>query len=148
MLNHWSDSGIWGARVVPNDLLREMSHLFREFEEGEVADGSARALQVATRDAGDTFVVNACVPGMADADVEITLQGDSLVVRGKRNVDVPEGYRALRRERTELEFVRSFSLPAHVEVDSVKAGISNGVLTIELPKAAEEQPKRISVQAA
>ena len=73
------------------------------------------------------------VPGFAIENLEVSISGDILTVSGKRE--------ALG------EFERSFQLPFPVDADKVKATAKDGVLEIELPRAAADAARRIQVQA-
>lgn len=86
------------------------------------------------------------VPGFAKDDLEITLTGDVLTVRGERGAKLPEGYAVHRRERGALGFNRSFRLPRDVDGSKVEANIKDGVLTLTIPKVPEAQPRRIEVK--
>ena len=66
----------------------------------------------------------------------------------KRSTDAPEGYTTLRRERSALSFERSFRLGSKVDAEAIEAKLEHGVLSITLPKRAEQKPRQISIQAA
>ena len=95
----------------------------------------------------DAFVVKADVPGLAEADVSLSVEDDVLVLRGERKSRVPEGYKVHLRERAPVAFTRKLPLPAHVDVEAVGASLREGVLTITLPKAKEALPRQIAVKA-
>jgi HSP20 family protein len=95
----------------------------------------------------EAFVVRADVPGMAEGDVSVSVEEDALVIRGERKAEVPEGYRVHLRERSSVAFTRKVPLPAHVDADGVTATLSEGVLTVKLPKAREALPRQIAVKA-
>ncbi len=65
-----------------------------------------------------------------------------------RKVDAPEGYTAHRRERSGYSFAQSYELPTRVDPEKVEASLKQGVLTLSLPKVAEVQPKKITVNVA
>jgi len=87
------------------------------------------------------------LPGLTMDDVEVLVTEDQLTVRGSRNVDLPEDARALRRERAIGHFERTIDLPAPIDADHVEARLTNGVLTITLPKAAAARARKVSVKA-
>jgi HSP20 family protein len=99
-------------------------------------------------DEGDKVVVRGDLPGMTEKDVQVTATHNSLSLAGERKVDVPEGYSVHRQERPAWKFSRSFELPSRIDVESVRASMRNGVLTIELAKHAEEKPRQITVKAS
>lgn len=96
----------------------------------------------------DHFYVEAELPGMELADLEIYVSGENqLSIKGSRKVPEIEQATWHRRERTYGDFTRLLSLPGPVDPDHVKASMKHGVLTIQLPKAATSKPRRIEVKA-
>lgn len=95
----------------------------------------------------DEIVLTADLPGVRDADIEVSLENDTLTITAKREVAVPEGYRARRTERRAFEFTRSFSLPTRVDPERVAATLADGVFSVKMAKAAEVKPRQITVQA-
>ena len=94
------------------------------------------------------FLVKAEVPGLAEGDVAVSVEDDTLVVRGERKVEAPEGYAVHLRERPPVAFARKLQLPARVDAERVTATLKDGVLTITLPKAKEALPRQIAVKTA
>jgi HSP20 family protein len=99
-------------------------------------------------DSGEALVLLADLPGVKSSDLEITLERDVLTVSGERKPDAPEGYAVLRQERRAARFERSFALPYKVDSEKLAAELKDGVLRVSLPKAAEAQPRKITVNAA
>ncbi len=97
-------------------------------------------------DKGDYFVVTGDVPGLTADDIKVTLTQDLLTIQGERKVEAPEGYNVLRQERPSFRFTRSFTMPAPVDAEKTRATVKNGVLTVELHKAAEARPRHIKVK--
>jgi HSP20 family protein len=94
----------------------------------------------------DTIVMKAELPGVAREDIQIQIDDNTLTLRGERRFskDVhEESY--LRIERAYGSFHRSFTLPAGVRQDKVRAVFKDGVLELNLPKAEEAKPKRIAI---
>src|SRR5690349_3104927 len=90
-----------------------------------------------TEDDG-TINVTAELPGMAEKDIQVTLSGNTLVIRGEKRQEREEkdkGYHL--SERCYGEFQRSFLLPEGVDSDKVEAKFANGVLTVSVPKTAQ-----------
>ncbi|MEZ4295598.1 MAG: Hsp20/alpha crystallin family protein [Polyangiaceae bacterium] len=102
--------------------------------------------RVNLHDAGQGLFLTAEVPGMSAGDFQIQLENDVLTLSGERPAKVPEGFKAHRRERPSLSFTRSFNLPFKVDPEKVAATLKDGVLTIELQKLPEAQPRRIAVR--
>jgi HSP20 family protein len=153
MLARFSDFSDWpsfgfadhGRIQTPHvQLRRELDRLFGEFEHTVTAPSTSLGFE----DEGSSFVLHADVPGLTEQELQISVAGNTVTLRGERKVEAPEGYSAHRRERSTVRFARSFELPARVDADKVTATLKQGVLTLTLPKAAEAQPRQISVKAA
>lgn len=98
------------------------------------------------REGADAYTFKADLPGIAEADLDISLEGTRLTVSGKREAEaLKEGERTHLSERTNGTFSRTFTLPEDVEGDKVVAELRNGVLTLLVPKRPEVRPKKISV---
>lgn len=144
--------------AVMDDLRRRMDRLFDEADgvparaplRGEFDRAPRFAVpgpRVHLFDTGQALVVKADLPGMTEADLQLTLNQDVLTLSGERKQDVPSGYTVHRQERAPLRFSRSFTLPSKIDPDGTSAVLKNGVLTLTLPKAAEAQPRKIAIQA-
>ena len=95
----------------------------------------------------DHIFVRAELPGVQAADLEITLQDNSLILRGERKIpaeDKQVNYH--RRERESGFFRRIVALPAQVRGDKVEAACKDGILTIKLAKPEEIKPRKIEVK--
>lgn len=87
------------------------------------------------------------VPGMNMDDLELTVMGNELSVRGQRKPFEQEGVTYHRRERETGNFSRVVRLPVEIDADRVEASLRHGVLTITLPKAETARPRKIEVKA-
>ena len=97
---------------------------------------------------GDCAILTAELAGVALDDIEIAVENDVLTVNGSRKPDeVEEGAAYHRRERLYGDFSRSVRLPFRLDPGKVEATLRNGVLTITLPCAEAEKPKKITVKA-
>jgi len=93
-------------------------------------------------------VVKTAVPGVKPEDIEVTLVGNTLSIKGETKVEEKvEEKDYIRRERRYGKFARTVALPAHVVADQAKAEFENGVLTLTIPKKEEAKPKTIEVKA-
>jgi HSP20 family protein len=97
-------------------------------------------------DEGD-YIVKASIPGVKPEDVEVTLQHNVLSVKGeaKEEKEIKEESYHMR-ERRYGSFMRSLTLPTEVKADEIEAKHENGVLTVRLPKAEADKPKKITVK--
>lgn len=95
----------------------------------------------------EKFYAEAELPGFKSEDVEISVMGGTLTLKGERKPDAPAGGAWHRRERVFRAFTRIVELGRDVDADRVEASFKNGVLTVTLPKAAAAKPRRIEVRS-
>ena len=89
------------------------------------------------------------LPGVKAEDLEITIQDNSLILRGQRKIASEEkqvNYH--RRERESGFFRRIVALPARIQADKVEAACKDGILTIKMAKPEETKPRKIEVKVA
>ena len=140
----------WQRRWDPfRDLQREMGRLFETLEPFQPWLITRQFPAVNLYDASDRYVLTAQLPGMSSEDLELSITGETLTVRGERKR--PEGvsddsYR--RQERQTGRWTRTVTLPDRVDSTSVTAGFSHGILTVTLPKAESAKPRQITVSAS
>ena len=129
-------------------LQKDIDRLFNAPQTTAAASG-AWLPPVDIHEESNQFVLNVDLPGVDPKTVEITSDHGVLTIRGKREEtrrEDREGYR--RVERITGEFLRRFSLPDSVDTQNIKAKAANGVLEVAIPKLAQVQPQRITVEAA
>ncbi|PUB12434.1 Hsp20/alpha crystallin family protein [Yoonia sediminilitoris] len=97
---------------------------------------------------GEITVILADMPGVKSDGIEVTLERQVLTLRGTVTPHEPEGYRRLSSEYREGDYLRAFTLSDEIDLGSINAAFKNGVLRLELPRAAEAKPKKITVKAA
>jgi HSP20 family protein len=121
----------------------------RLFEDG-VFGGNFRAdeagVPVSLWQDDDHIYVEADLPGMADEDVEVTVHGGVLSIRGERKAE--EGRQYLYNGRTWGRFERAITLPDAVDTDAVQAEMSRGVLRVSMPKRPETRPRKITLKSS
>jgi len=139
---------------------REVSRLRREMDRlwDDFFGPGRRALQPLVEEwvpamdlseTADKVVVKAEVPGMEPKDIDISLSGDLLTIRGEKKSEreeKKENYHLV--ERSYGSFSRSVRLPAAVNADKIEARYEKGVLTITCPKKEKVKPKAIDVKTA
>jgi len=128
-----------------NQLRREMDRLFESaMGRREIAYPPCNVWS------GDEDILVTCeLPGVAKDDVNISVTGDTLTISGERKADDKVDQATYhRRERGTGSFSRSVQLPGRVEAEKVDASYEDGVLTLRLPKAAEEKPRKIEIKTA
>jgi HSP20 family protein len=104
---------------------------------------------VDVREEAERFVVAADLPGVEGKDIEITADKGVLTIRGERGSEkstASDGFERIERARG--TFLRRFSLPESADAEAIKATHANGVLEVSIPKRPQEQPRKITVQAA
>jgi HSP20 family protein len=97
----------------------------------------------------DELVLKAELPDMKQEDIEITVDNNTLTIKGEKKIanDVKDD-QILRVERRYGTFTRSFSLPPTVDASKVEAEYKNGILTLKLPLREEAKPRQIPVKTA
>jgi HSP20 family protein len=98
-------------------------------------------------EADDKFVVRVELPGVNPDDVDVTVVGDSLLVKGERKP--PQGVAAEQYhecERCYGKFLRRIALPADVEVNKIEAAYDNGILEVSVTKSKAAKPMKIKIQ--
>jgi len=94
----------------------------------------------------ENLFVEAEVPGLKAEDLDITVVGDELTLKGQRP-EQPETEAAFhRRERGVGSFTRIVRLATEVDADNVQAALNDGVLLLTLPKSEAAKPRKIKVQ--
>lgn len=123
---------------------RMFEDAWRGFQPFSTVEGLL-ALDVHETDNAYTVVAN--LPGLSAEAFNVTLHDGTLTISGELpQQQVAEGTRVLMQERSFGKFSRSIALPQPVDADAVEANYDNGVLTLNLPKAAHVQPRQIAVK--
>jgi HSP20 family protein len=94
----------------------------------------------------DSFYVRSELPGVEPEAIEISVEGETLTLRGERKLQTAENVNYHRRERESGRFRRVLTLPTRVNPEAVRATCRNGVLKIVLPKAEEAKPRQIQIK--
>ncbi len=142
-----------------SELHREMNRLFDDFLGGSLPSlGAGTGLmsgamtaspRLDVRESGNELCICADLPGVKPQDVELRLEGHTLTLRGEKASEAEnkqEDYYLM--ERSYGRFQRSIQLPYAPDPSRVHAEFDNGVLTIHVPKEAQqEQSQRIEIQA-
>jgi len=94
------------------------------------------------------YAISFELPGTEKEEVSVEVHDNVLTIKGeKKATEVAEGERRHHVERAYGSFTRAFTLPGDVEGDAVKATFRNGVLTVEIPKAEEQKPTVVKIDA-
>jgi len=139
----------WDPLQELGRLQEEMNRLFDVTGFGKpflaYRERSFPLMNVVTND--QESVLFAEVPGVEMKDIDLTITGTTLTIKGERKLreEIPDE-RFYRRERGAGVFGRSLELPHKVDVDRVEANLKDGILTVKLPKAPEVRPRKIEVR--
>ena len=139
--NPWRD--VRTLREAMDELLEES---FVRPSQGQMERSERRLrLPLDVYTTPEEIVIMASVPGATADEVEITIDGDRLTIRGELQAPL-ENVDYLFQERAYGPFSRTLTLNVPVNRDEAEATFENGVLKLTLPKAEETKPKRIEVK--
>ena len=137
-------------RFEPSSLLAqfndEINRMFVDNNAFPALSGGAWTPNVDIRETGEAYHIEAEVPGVDPAAIEVTLDKGVLTLKGERNEEqTDENGQARYRERRFGSFVRRFSLPETADEDNIEAHAENGVLRLIINKKPQSEPRRITV---
>lgn len=142
------DFGLFG-------LHREIDRLFSEFSQGLGPNGQQLVPNIEIAETDNAIEVSAEMPGLERKDVDISLEDDTLTIRGEKKVEKgtdggkdKNDKNVQHSERSYGVFLRVLQLPPGIDPSSVQATMANGVLKITIPKPARPEPKKIEVKEA
>jgi HSP20 family protein len=92
----------------------------------------------------DGYVLQAEMPGVNKEGLEVTLEGGELTLAGRR-AEAPAGLEPLHRESRPYHYRRVFELDPDIDTARIEASITQGILTVRLPKAEQVKPRKITV---
>lgn len=140
----------------PFDSFRqEMNKLMDSFFQGSLLRPFDTRLEgftprVDVVDTGEGIKIVAELPGMDDKDIEVSLTGDALTIKGEKKEEKEEkGKDYYRSERSFGSFTRTVPIPEGIDAEAVAASFKKGVLTVTMPKTKQaiKDAKKISVKA-
>lgn len=141
------------------DLYREMEHFTREMDdifrglgfgrllEPPVYRGTGRHPRINLREDGDHVYLEALLPGVDPGELEMSVLKGTLTLAGERRKVEANGATWHRRERGAGRFLRAIDLPVEIDIDRVQADYRDGLLTVSLPKAEKERPRKVEIKA-
>jgi HSP20 family protein len=95
----------------------------------------------------DRYIVECELPGFNKDSIDLTVSGNTLVIKGEFKEESAKNVSYHRRERRSGQFSRSIQLPDRIDPEKTTASFNNGILTVELSKAEEVKPRQITVKA-
>jgi HSP20 family protein len=140
----------WEPAREISSLQQEMNRLFSTFFDapaGPQGNGARRwvpAMDLVETD--DQVVLRADLPGLSEADVDLSLEDNVLTLTGERKVEHEhKGEGFYRLERAVGAFSRSLTLPEGVDGDAIAARFDKGVLEVRIPKPEQRRPRKLQI---
>ena len=148
-LIRWRKGEDWGLQ----QMRREMDRLFERFSEAwpfrSLPETGRWMPSVDLSETDKELIVRAELPGMDSNEIDISLAGSLLTIKGERRHEREEKKENFHLvERSSGSFSRSIQLPADVDADKIKANYKDGILSISMPKVKVEAVKKIQVKTA
>jgi HSP20 family protein len=137
----------WSPRRELVSLREAMDRLLEEsLAEKRVRGHGEARLPIDVYTTATEIVVTAAMPGVPPEEVEVTLEEDTLTIRGELPAPL-ENVEYIFQERACGRFSRALTLNVSIDVDNIEATFSNGLLILTLPKVAPTEPKTIKIKA-
>jgi HSP20 family protein len=96
---------------------------------------------------GEDAVITSEIPGVTTDDIDISVTGNAVTLRGKRTAEEEKDVESYHRhELWHGNFSKTVQLPFNVDSEKVHASYKNGILHVELPKLEAEKPKKIKIE--
>lgn len=139
----------WNPLKDLGSLRKEMDGLLKRFVgespfAGSMSGGWLPSIDVT--EGPDSISVKAELPGLESADIDVSIMGDLLTIKGeKKKEEVKEDEKSHYSERYYGSFERSLRIPCAVQTDEIKAVFDKGVLSITLPKTEETKSKTVKI---
>ncbi|MEA3362178.1 MAG: Hsp20/alpha crystallin family protein [Thermodesulfobacteriota bacterium] len=140
---------MFGLRLVNEmeSMQREMDQLFRGFGFSPDYGSAEKQINFTVLDGGESFNVEAPLPGLDIEKLDISVLGRRLTVSGEFSApELPQDVRWHRHERNGGTFEKNLQLSADIDTEKIEAEYKQGILKINLPKAASALPKKIAIK--
>ncbi len=132
---------IWDPFGEFNQLWNRMSQLFES--SGGRGGSDVWRPAVETEESDDAYTIRAELPGMKPGDVDIELRGNELRITG----DVNEETQGKTLRHRHGKFAYRATLPTDADAEKADAQLTDGILTVRLPKTTEAQTRKIEVKS-
>jgi HSP20 family protein len=137
----------WEKLPVFSSFQDEMNRVLDSFFNRETSYGMDWRPVVDVAETENDITVKAEIPGIDPKDVDISITGDTLTLKGEKKEEKEDTGKSYHRvESSYGSFKRVITLPAAVDIDKVTAEGKNGILEITLPKKEESKAKKINVK--
>lgn len=133
-----------------SDVLNRLDQDFGLF--APVSASCLTSPRVDVRETSEAYIMDMDLPGLTENDIDLNLQDRLLTVSSVKKAEqeesnkTDEGTTWLIKERHEANFSRRFTLPEDIDQTKVDASFENGVLTINIPRRPETQPRQIEIK--
>ena len=139
----------------PPELMSLRQAMERLFEDSFVTSsrilstlGPGVAAPIDMYQTANEVIVKAALPGIKPEEVDITITGDTLTIKGETEAEEKTKREdCFYQERRYGTFSRSVTLPSGLNTDKAEADFDNGILTLTIPKSEEIKPKQLKVKA-
>ena len=95
----------------------------------------------------EAYILRAALPGVVAEDVDLDVTAEGVRLSASRTNPAPEGFHPVRRERTSFTLNRSWKTPLPIDPERADAQLTNGILTVTLPKAPAVTPRKLTVNS-
>ena len=136
------------APVAPYDLDRVFDRMMRSWASPASLPEFDWNPSIDVSESDEEIVVKAEVPGVSSEDIDISIDGNHLIVSGEKKQESEEKERNYYRvERSYGSFRRSIALPSGADLDNIKASSKDGVLSIVIPKGEDNKSRKVEIEA-
>jgi HSP20 family protein len=132
--------------VNPNAVMEARRRMMRRMVADSFDNGRVMTFPVELSETAEEYTLRAMLPGMSADDVNIELNSNVLTISGEYKV-AENREQPLVDEFPNGRFARSFELSDAVLAEKIEASMSNGILSVRIPKAEEAKPRTIKVVA-
>ena len=139
----------WRPVTELSTLRKEMDRLWEDFfgEKSVISRVESWVPAVDVSETKDAIIVKAEVPGMDPKDIDVSISGDMLVIKGEKKEEKEEKDENFHRiEMRRGAFSRAVRIPVPVDSDKIEAKYKKGILRVTLPKKEENKPKQIEIK--
>ena len=145
----WRKGEEWGLTQMRRELDRLFDRFFEAWPFRGLAETGRWMPSVDVSETDKELIVRAELPGMDPKEIDISLAGNVMTIKGERKHEREEKKENFHLvERSSGSFSRSIQLPVEVNADKIKATYKGGVLNVSMPKTKAEAAKKIEVKAA
>lgn len=134
----------WLPSTSFGDLFQEVDQLLQPWN--DASRGSIGVYQpMDLYETDDSVVVQMAIPGVSAEDLDLSIEGRQVTIRGTLRDEDAEGRRYWMRGMPRGDFSRTVTVPSGIDADAIQASVEQGVLTLTLPKAPEAVARKIAV---